>query len=202
MTGDGAGVRVATGNGREDFLYGTYQVDARVDNTSGVVTAFYLRSDYWQETKDFSEIDYEFLNGRPGVPDGVWLNSYEKGISNGETLIRPSAYQRLLKSNPNDLASNRWTTYTIVWDSQGVRWLMNGTVVQARSNGQTLFWRDMNGVPKNRTFASPSRASHVTFSIWTSTGSSFGGFGGVLTPADRSKTFHGFFANHRRVVCT
>lgn len=178
-----------------------YQADAIASEAIGVVSAFYTRSDYGQETRDFSEIDVEFLNGRPGVPGGVWLNSYDNGTSNGETLLRPAQYQRSLGSNST--TGRTWTTFTIDWTPDAVRWSMNGTIVLDRRNGQTITWTDMNGVVKRRTFRSPSRPSHVTFSIWTAAtpGTPFQGFGGTIPTASRYRTFSTAFARHRRVTC-
>lgn len=197
MHGDGSGTRITVPN---DFLYGIFQVDAIVSNTVGVVSAFYLRSDYHQETKDFSEIDVEFLNGRPGVPDGVWLNSFNKGISNGETLLTPSRYQTILNTSVKDIVSKKWTTYTIDWTKNSVTWNMNGTTVKLRKNNQINRWKDMNGVSKQISFNSPTKHSHVTFSIWTA-GGSFSGFGGMIPPSQQNKIFQSRFTKHRRIVC-
>lgn len=201
MTGDGSGTRVAI---PLDRAYGMYQVDAIASDAIGVVSAFYTRSDYDQETRDFSEIDVEFLNGRPGVPGGVWLNSFENGLSNGETLLKPAQYQRLLGSQPGTTTGRTWTTYTIDWTPDAVRWSMNGTVVQDRRNGQAVTWTDMNGVVERRAFRSPTRPSHVTFSIWTAAtpGTPFQGFGGTIPAASRNRTFSTTFARHRRITCS
>jgi hypothetical protein len=151
------GTRVASG---ENALYVTYQVAARVSPDVGVVSAFYLRSDYAQETSEFSEVDVEFINGPPGVPSSVWLNSYDDGESHGTRLFTPKQYAPW---TAGALSTEAWVTYTIDWRKDGVTWYMNGHRM-------------------DRSRRSPSKPSHVTFSIWTSNGTAFD-FGGFL-PSD------------------
>jgi hypothetical protein len=189
MDGTGKGTRVYVAPA---FQYGTFQVDAVVDGRVGAVSAFYLRSDTRQETVDFSEIDYEFINGPPGTADGVWLNSWGDGRSGGVTLLRPQDYGRMMGA-PWWRVSRGYTTFTLTWTPKGIAWHMNGVLMQARS------------AAAGRLF--PYKPSYVTFSIWTSTPPhGTGSFGGVLPPLRGSGggnvLYRSWFANHRRVVCS
>jgi beta-glucanase (GH16 family) len=112
MSGDGSGTRVAL---HGDYTYGLFQIGARASSALGVVSAFYLRSDHMQETADFSEVDYEFLNGKPSVPNGLWLNSFVGGQSSCERLVVPAQYQRVLNLTARRHAGNTWLTYGIHW---------------------------------------------------------------------------------------
>lgn len=199
MTGDGAGTRLAIA--QSDYKYGLYQVTAQIDSTPGVVSAFYLRSDYWQETQDFSEIDYEFLNDKPSTtPNGLWLNSFAQGQSSGERLVVPAQYQKLLNLTSKQHAGNQWLTYGINWLPDRVTWILNGIPVQSKLHGEVYRWTDMLGTTKQRTFKVPNKPSHVTFSIWTATGTGLG-FGGRIDPSLHSSMFSSEFRHHRRIVC-
>ncbi len=184
MDASGKGTRVYVAPA---FQYGTFQVDAVVDGRVGAVSAFYLRSDTRQETVDFSEIDYEFINGPPGTADGVWLNSWGDGRSGGVTLLRPQDYGRMMGA-PGWRVSRGYTTFTLTWTPKGIAWHMNGVLMQARTATGRFF---------------PYKPSYVTFSIWTSTPPhGTGSFGGVLPRGDSGGPYRSWFANHRRVVCS
>lgn len=63
------------------FLYGVYQIEAKVSPAAGVVSSFYTRSsDVYPNNllSDFCEIDWEFLNAAPVEPQSIWLNSFTK----------------------------------------------------------------------------------------------------------------------------
>jgi beta-glucanase (GH16 family) len=130
-----------------------------------------------QETRDFSEIDVEFLNGPPArLPGSVWLNSWRDGKSDGVTLLPP----------PNKTTSNGngYGTYTISWTPTVILWYVNGRLVQ------------------RSTRAIPNKPSYATFSIWTSTPPhGNGNFGGVLPKPGGAATYRSWFAAHRRVLC-
>ncbi len=171
MDGRGEGTRVAV---RSPFVYGTFQVDAMVDQTVGVVSAFYLRSDRMQETGDFSEIDVEFINGSPGLPGSIWLNSWRYGKTNGVLLL------------PRVSKGTGYVQFVISWTPAGVSWYVDGRLVR-RSAADV-----------------PAKPSYVTFSIWTSTPPrGNGAFGGAIPLKSRTSTtrFYSWFARHRRVVC-
>lgn len=180
MTGTD-GVRVTPNDG--DYVYGMYQTTVKVSAEPGVVSAFYLRSDYAQETKDFSEIDFEFINGEPGVPDSVWLNYFVDGKSRGSKLLKPDDYKRVMGARVSEV----WVTYVIDWSPRHVAWYMNDEEVHYKS--KSLFNR----------FRSPYKPSHVTYSIWTANGTSFK-FGGHLKP--EAATFSSSFRRLRRVLCS
>lgn len=197
MTGDGAGTRLAV---QGAHTYGLYQVSALVDGSAGVVSAFYLRSDLAQETRDFSEIDYEFLNARPSVPHGLWLNSFARGMSSGEQLVTPEQYRPVAGLAKGDHSGNTWLTYGINWLPNQVTWSLNGAPLSTRRRGDVHAWRDMLGVARSRVFRPPDKPSYVTLSIWTATGSGLG-FGGSIPPKLRSRMFSSAFRHHARVVC-
>lgn len=74
-----SGTRVMPRN--SNMLYGQIEVTAMVSGASGAVSAFYLRdSDEYSAGNAgvFDEIDFEFLNGHPAVPNSVWLNSFKR----------------------------------------------------------------------------------------------------------------------------
>lgn len=170
MDGRGEGTRVAV---RTPYVYGTFQVDAAVDHTPGVVSAFYLRSDRMQETRDFSEIDFEFINGPSGGPGSVWLNSWRYGMSLGVTLL-----PRVLRAGTG--------TFTMAWAPDGVFWYMNGKLLR----------RSAAVVPPKSSYVTfsiwTSTPPHGN-----------GTFGGVLRKdlQTASRKFHSWFARHRRIVC-
>ena len=59
--------------------------------------------------------DFEFLNGHPGVPGGVWTNSFYKGMSFGEQLFKPPQYQSLCKMDANTNSGTAFIKYGIHW---------------------------------------------------------------------------------------
>lgn len=96
---------------------------------------------------DFDEIDYEWLNGHPGAPHSLWLNSFKNGMTQGERSIKLPAYQALLGLGPNQTNSNTWLTYGIHWQPDGVTWMLSNKVLLRRRWGETVSWKDMKGKP-------------------------------------------------------
>jgi hypothetical protein len=63
----------------------------------------------------------QFLNGNPSVPAGLWLNSFRKGISGGERLVKPPEYQQRLRLAGGADVGTTFLTYTINWQPGRVR---------------------------------------------------------------------------------
>lgn len=80
----------------------------------------------------FSEIDFEFLNGNPAAPNSIWLNSFRKGMSNGETLLKPTDYQKMLGVSADVTNSNTWLTYGFSWQPDHLVWYLNGVPLLRR----------------------------------------------------------------------
>lgn len=53
-------------------------------------------------------------------------------MSNGETLVKPADYQRLLGLPANATTSNTWLTYAFSWQPDAVVWSLNGIPLQRR----------------------------------------------------------------------
>lgn len=93
-----------------------------------------LRSDTMQETSDFSEIDFEFLNARPGVTGALWTNSFKGGESFGELMIPPASYMKTLGTN---CAVNEcWYRFQIHWQPNQVSWYVNNRIVRRQVVGE------------------------------------------------------------------
>jgi len=189
----------------DNILYGMYQCDVFMSPESGVVSAFYLRNDYKQETEDFSEIDYEFINGWPAENGTIWLNSLTNGSSNGEHPKRPAVYRSQL--NTPLMSSSGWNTYTIDWQPAYLSWNMNNNILQNIKVGTVYnIW---NGKAKRMEdkllTTTPNKACHLTFSHWSCNeqscedgkGNQFGG------PLYKNSTFpmQTHFRNLRRLTC-
>ena len=91
------------------------------------------------------QIDVEWVNGPPGAPNAVWLNSFNRGVSGGERLITREQYAPALKLPPGAHAGSAALTYTIDWQPGHVAWFINGRRAQRRSYGQRVEWTDMKG---------------------------------------------------------
>ena len=192
-----SGVRLTTTDGRH--LYGVFQVAARVDGSSGAVTAFYTRSsdDYNADNHGaFDEIDFEFVNGNPGVPGGLWLNSFRNGLSGGERLVRPAEYRAKLGLGAEQDVTSDFLTYTIDWQPDHVAWHADGALLLRRAYDDAVAWRDMRGTPFSRRYRPPAEPSKVTFSMWAD---ERGVFGGAL--ARERSPFVSRFRELRRVLC-
>ncbi|KAI8476665.1 MAG: concanavalin A-like lectin/glucanase domain-containing protein [Monoraphidium minutum] len=193
------GLRFTTNDGKH--LYGMYQVTGKVDKSSGAVTAFYTRSsdDYNNANwGDFSEIDFEFLNGNPSVPSGMWLNSFHKGMSGGERLVKPAEYRTLLGLKEGEDASTNFITYSFNWQPDQVSWYANGVSLLQRRYDEEVSWKDMKGVDFSRTYRPPSYPQHITFSMWSDQDQERA-FGGKLEWAN--SPFESQFKDLRRVLC-
>lgn len=156
------------------------------------------------------------------------LNVYHNGMSGGEHLVRPSDYTTRLPGmmRPDDRTFNSFNTYTFTWQPSHVAWGMNGLPLMMRTTGEHVAWRDMHGKPMRRVaaacsapavsacagalitrtpcicrrnFYSPDRPMHLSFSLWTDTGSGHG-FGGVLDHS-ASPVSVSSFKDVRRIVC-
>lgn len=68
-----------------------------------------------------------------------------RGLSRGELLVKPEAYQQLLNLSADANTTNTWLTYTINWQPSHVAWAINGVPVLKRTSGQVVRWSDMNG---------------------------------------------------------
>lgn len=193
------GLRFTTNDGMH--MYGMYQVTGKIDNSSGAVTAFYTRSSDDYNTAnwgDFSEIDFEFLNGNPSVPSGLWLNSFNKGMSGGERLVKPEEYRRLLGLTEGEDASNAFLTFGFNWQPDQVTWFANGVPLLRRRYDEEVRWKDMKGVEFKRDYRPPNAPQHVTFSMWADQDQTRA-FGGKLQ-WERSP-FTSQFKDLRRVLC-
>eukprot|EP00775_Hariotina_reticulata_P009620 gene9620-9781_t len=146
----------------------------------------------------FSEIDVEMMNGNPAVPGSIWLNSFFKGMSQGETLVRPEAYQQLLNLPPSVSTTNTFFTFGISWQPDSVIWSLNGVPLQRRYYDQQVSWTEMDGRKYTKRYRPPHAASHVTFSIWSDNNQTRG-FGGRLD-IDQSPYFSRF-RSLRRILC-
>jgi hypothetical protein len=62
----------------------------------------------------------QFLNGNPSVPSGLWLNSFNKGMSGGERLVKPEEYRTLLGLKEGEDASNTFVTFAFNWQPDQV----------------------------------------------------------------------------------
>jgi beta-glucanase (GH16 family) len=155
-------------------------VTGKTTTASGAVTAFYTRSSDDYNTGnhgDFDEIDFEFLNGDPSVPAGLWLNSFHKGMSGGERLVKPEEYRPKLKLAAGADAGTTFLTYTINWQPDQVAWFADNTLLLRRHYGQHVAWKDMKGAQFKRDYRPPTEPQHVTFSMWSDQdqGRAFGG---------------------------
>jgi len=181
--------------------YGLFQVAGKVDSSSGAVTAFYTRSsdDYNNENHGaFDEIDFEFLNGNPSVPSGLWLNSFHKGMSGGERLVKPAEYRRIAGLGDDQDASNTFITYTINWQPDQVLWYADSRTLLRRHYGENVSWTDMKGVSYARSYRPPTEPQHVTFSAWADLDQTRA-FGGKLEWS--RSPFTSQFKDLRRVLC-
>ncbi|GBF93776.1 hypothetical protein Rsub_06108 [Raphidocelis subcapitata] len=181
------GARVHTADG--DALYGLWQWDVEPSANVGA-----LRSDYDQETKDYSEIDWEFINGGaaeqgPATVGSLWLNSYNSGTSYGERLVKPAAYTPL---TGGALSTGGFRTYTIDWQPTHVSWKLDGSTLEHRTRGQRMQWQAWDG-PKDRIFEPPSKPMHMTMSTWSHP---IEGFGGANQGATATR-----YRALRRVLC-
>eukprot|EP00879_Flechtneria_rotunda_P004656 GHRR01004916.1.p1 GENE.GHRR01004916.1~~GHRR01004916.1.p1 ORF type:complete len:373 (+),score=82.48 GHRR01004916.1:886-2004(+) len=194
------GSRLTTKDG--DFLYGQYQVRGRVSGAPGVVAGFYTRSSdlYPNEAAgQFSEIDFEFLNGYPAAPCSVWTNVQTNGLGVGEQNIPVAEYQKVLAWPQNKTTCNNWVTYTFNWQPDSVSWYLDGRPVRMERNGDVNIWTDMGGTKYERLFQSPNKASHVTFSVWTDDRGLAQPFGGAINQAQGP--YWQYFKQLRRILC-
>eukprot|EP00883_Tetradesmus_obliquus_P015995 jgi/Sobl393_1/9173/SZX67086.1 len=175
--------------------YGLVEVSAKVSGASGVVSAFYLRSDTMQETTDFSEIDFEFLNGNPGVPGSLWTNSFKGGTSFGERMIPPGSYKSTLGTKC--AVTECWYNFKINWQPNQVSWIVNNRVLRRNYYDQKVEWCDMLGKCTTKAFRPPTLPSFPTFSMWHDVDNG-GSFGGQLGPGS---PFTSSFKGLRMVAC-
>ena len=92
----------------------------------------------------------------------MWLNSFNRGVSGGERLLRKAAYQAALGLAPDQHAGSALMTYTIDWQPGHVAWFLNGRPAQRRSYGQPVAWTDMKGVKYSASYRPPTRRMHAT----------------------------------------
>jgi hypothetical protein len=74
------------------------------------------------------QIDFEFLNARPGVTGSFWLNSFKGGTSFGESMVPPSSYQQLLGTSCP--VNQCWYNFKIHWQPNQVSWIVNNRVIR------------------------------------------------------------------------
>jgi beta-glucanase (GH16 family) len=68
-----------------------------------------------------------------------------QGMSQGETLVKPEAYQQLLNLPSSVTTSNTFFTFGISWQPNSVIWSLNGVPLQRRYYDQQVSWTEMDG---------------------------------------------------------
>lgn len=122
--------------------YGTISAKLKTGRWGGVVTAFITMSD----VKD--EIDWEFpgANTTAGQSNFFWQGVIPTGANNGQT-----------HGGLTDTFSN-YHTYTIDWQPDTLKWLIDGAVVRTLKKSDTV---NSAGVTNY-----PSTPSRIQLSIW------------------------------------
>ncbi|GJV38570.1 xyloglucan endotransglucosylase/hydrolase 2-like protein [Tanacetum coccineum] len=127
---------------KHEYLFGRFDMQLKLvrDNSAGTVTTFYLSS----QGAGHDEIDFEFLGNSTGNPYTIHTNVYSQGKGNKEQQFH-------LWFDP----TAAFHTYTIVWNSQRIIFLIDNIPVRVFNNHEAA------GVPFPK-----SQPMRVYASLW------------------------------------
>ncbi|CAI9271435.1 unnamed protein product [Lactuca saligna] len=118
---------------KKEYLFGRIDMQLKLvsGNSAGTVTAYYLSS----EGPTHDEIDFEFLGNTTGDPYILHTNVFTQGKGNREQ-------QFYLWFDP----TKNFHTYSIIWDSQKIVFLVDNTPIRVFANAE----RKGVAFPKNQ----------------------------------------------------
>ncbi|THG04226.1 hypothetical protein TEA_026556 [Camellia sinensis var. sinensis] len=163
---------------KKEYLFGRIDMQLKLvaGNSAGTVTSYYLSS----QGPTHDEIDFEFLGNLSGDPYIVHTNVFTQGKGNREQ-------QFYLWFDP----TRNCHTYSIVWTSQQIIFLVDNTPIRVFKNGESIGvpfpknqpmkiysslwnaddWATRGGLVKADWTKAPFTAYYRGFNVQTCTGS-------------------------------